>query len=139
MTEVRLEERSMLEIADELKSLRDRKKDLDFNLRVLNKGIEEVEKDLIEIMTTDECESFKRNGTTFSLCIKEFPSAVKERKSELYDIMKEQGFEHLFTINSKTLQATLKELKSNNEEIMPDWLSGLVQVAEKTSIQVRNK
>ena len=30
--------------------------------------------------------------------------------------MKRHGFEHLFTINSQTLQATLKELKANNED-----------------------
>jgi len=53
--------------------------------------------------------------------------------------MKKRGFEHLFTINSQTLQATLKELKANNDDVMPEWLDGLVQVAEKQTIQVRRK
>jgi hypothetical protein len=35
------------------------------------------------------------------------------------------------------LSATLKELKSNNEDILPEWLDGLVQITEKASIQVR--
>jgi hypothetical protein len=127
----------MLELADQLKKQRDEKNALDFSLKELNKEIELTEQELIQQMTTEECESFKRNGVTFSLVKKEYPSAVPEKKSELYDIMKEQGFEHLFTINTQTLSATLKELKANNEDILPEWLDGLVQITEKASIQVR--
>ena len=130
-------ETKMLELADQLKKQRDEKNGLDFNLKELNKEIELTEQELIQQMTTEECESFKRNGVTFSLVKKEYPSAVPEKKSELYDIMKEQGFEHLFTINTQTLSATLKELKANNEDILPEWLDGLVQITEKASIQVR--
>lgn len=130
-------ETKMLELADQLKKQRDEKNGLDFSLKELNKEIELTEQELIQQMTTEECESFKRNGVTFSLVKKEYPSAVPEKKSELYDIMKEQGFEHLFTINTQTLSATLKELKANNEDILPEWLDGLVQITEKASIQVR--
>lgn len=130
-------ETKMLELADQLKKQRDEKNALDFSLKELNKEIELTEQELIQQMTTEECESFKRNGVTFSLVKKEYPSAVPEKKSELYDIMKEQGFEHLFTINTQTLSATLKELKANNEDILPEWLDGLVQITEKASIQVR--
>ena len=130
-------ETKMLELADQLKKQRDEKNAVDFSLKELNKEIELTEQELIQQMTTEECESFKRNGVTFSLVKKEYPSAVPEKKSELYDIMKEQGFEHLFTINTQTLSATLKELKANNEDILPEWLDGLVQITEKASIQVR--
>lgn len=130
-------ETKMLELADQLKKQRDKKNGLDFSMKELNKEIELTEQELIQQMTTEECESFKRNGVTFSLVKKEYPSAVPEKKSELYDIMKEQGFEHLFTINTQTLSATLKELKANNEDILPEWLDGLVQITEKASIQVR--
>jgi hypothetical protein len=132
-------ETKMLELADQLKTLRDKKAELDFEMKEVNKQIEGVEQDLIQEMTTEECESFKRNGVMFSLVRKEYPSAIPEMKGELYEVMKERGFEHLFTINTQTLQATLKELKANNEDVMPDWLSGLVQIAEKQSIQVRKK
>ena len=94
---------------------------------------------MIQEMTTEECESFKRNGVLFSLVRKEYPSAIPEMKGELYEVMKQRGFEHLFTINTQTLQATLKELKANNDDLMPEWLDGLIQIAEKQSIQVRKK
>jgi hypothetical protein len=132
-------ETKMLELADQLKQLRDRKADLDFETKEVNKQIEGVELDLIQEMTTEECESFKRNGVLFSLVRKEYPSAIPEMKGELYEVMKQRGFEHLFTINTQTLQATLKELKANNDDLMPEWLDGLIQIAEKQSIQVRKK
>ena len=134
MTETR-----MLELADQLKQLRDQKAELDFETKEVNKQIEGVELDLIQEMTTEECESFKRNGVLFSLVRKEYPSAIPEMKGELYEVMKQRGFEHLFTINTQALQATLKELKANNEDLMPEWLDGLIQIAEKQSIQVRKK
>lgn len=132
-------ETKMLELADQLKQLRDQKAELDFETKEVNKQIEGVELDLIQEMTTEECESFKRNGVLFSLVRKEYPSAIPEMKGELYEVMKQRGFEHLFTINTQTLQATLKELKANNDDLMPEWLDGLVQIAEKQSIQVRKK
>ena len=69
--------------------------------------------------------------------IKEYPAAEPERKQELYKVMKEQGFEDLFTINSNTLSATVRDLKENNDGALPEWLDGLIKIAEKTTIQIR--
>ena len=95
-----------------------------------------VEASLIEIMTAEECTGFKRGNSTFSLVIKEFPGAVPECKEELYTQMKQHGFEHLFTINSQTLSATVKELKTNNDDTLPEWLEGLISIYEQPSIRV---
>ena len=129
----------MLEIADRLKKLRDEKSDLDFQAKALGEEIALVEQDLIQCMTDEECESFKLNGSNFTLVIREYPAAVPEMKATLYEKMKRRGFGHLFTINSQTLSATLKELKANNDDVMPSWLDGLVKVAEKSTIQIRRK
>lgn len=126
----------MLTLADKLKLLRDRKAELESELKDTNGDIALVEEELIEIMTHEECTGFKRGDRSFSLVIREFPAAVPEMKEQLYMEMKQHGFEHLFTINSQTLQATLKELKANNEDKMPEWLDDLVHVAEKPSIRV---
>ncbi len=130
-------ENMMFDLADTYKALREKKTGLDFELKELNAEIEIVERDLIQAMTDNECEGFKRDGKNFVLITKEYPAAIAERKAELYEVMKEQGFEHLFTINSNTLSATVKELKANNEDVMPEWLEGLIKVAEKNSIQLR--
>lgn len=129
-------EKQMLELAEKLKSMRDDKASLEADLKDLNKDIADVEAQLIELMTTQEVSGFKHAGSTFSLVIREFPSAEPERKDELYDQMRKHGFEHLFTINTMTLQGTIKELKANNDDVLPDWLEGLVKIAEKPSIRV---
>ena len=50
--------------------------------------------------------------------------------------MKEKGYEDLFTINSKTLAATVTELISENEGALPNWLEGLIKVSEKNTIRM---
>lgn len=126
----------LLELSDLLKELRDRKSELEHSLKGINGEIEDITKEMIEMMTTEELTSFNRNGTMFSLVVQEYPAPETERKDELWDVMKEQGYEHLFSINSQTLQATVKELISNNDGVLPDWLDGLIKIAEKSSIRV---
>ncbi len=129
-------ENEMFDLADTYTALREKKSDLDFEIKELSAEIGIVEQDLIQAMTDNECDGFKRNGKNFVLITRNFPSAVPECKAELYEVMKEQGFEHLFTINSNTLQSTLKELKGDKENY-PEWLQGLVKDTEKVSIQLR--
>lgn len=131
-----MEDNRMLELADQLKELRDQKSAMQAELKELGATIDEVEAQLIAIMTDQECTGFKRSGSTFSLVVREYPGAIPECKAQLYETMKARGFEHLFTINTQTLSATVKELKSNNEDTLPDWLDGLVQIFEQPSIRV---
>ncbi len=127
----------MFELADKYKQLRLQKDQLQFQTKLINAELDELEKMLIQEMVGEEITSFRRDGSMFTVVTKEYPSAVVERKAELYDTMKEQGFEHLFTINTNTLSATIKELKANNDDILPQWLEGLVQTSEKQLIQLR--
>lgn len=127
---------SMLEMADTLKELREKKACLDAQLKTVQSDIEETEAKLIACMTDEECTGFDRNGTRFSLVIREYPSAVPEEKEALYAQMRKHGFDHLFTINTMTLAATIKELKANNDDVLPEWLDGLVQIFERPSIRV---
>lgn len=83
-----------------------------------------------------ELTSFKRDGTTFSLVTQEYPAPEPDRKPELWEAMKQNGFEDLFTINSQTLTATVKELIAENNGELPEWLCGLIKVAEKNSIRM---
>ena len=127
----------IFDIADKYKDLRQKKDDLTFQLKEINEKLEESEKLLINEMLSEEVPSFRRNGSLFTVVTKEYPSAVIERKEELYERMKEKGFKHLFTINTNTLSATVKEMKSNNDDVLPEWLEGLIQITEKQSIQLR--
>lgn len=132
-----MENSNMLLLADRFKELRDKKAALQDELKALQAELDQAEAALVEAMTTEECSGFKRNGFGFSLVVKEYPGAIPELKAELYDAMKKHGFEHLFTINPMTLSGTVKELKSNNDDVLPDWLEGLVRIYEQPSITVR--
>lgn len=126
----------LLELSDKLKTLKDRKSEIETELKSVNEQIEGVTTDMVDMMVSEELTSFNRNGVSFSMVVQEFPAAVPENKEELYERMKEQGYEHLFSINSRTLQATVKELIENNDGMLPDWLDGLVHVAEKSTIRL---
>ena len=126
----------LLELSDKLKELRMQKSDLEREVKGINEEIDGVTTEMIDLMTTEELTSFNRNGTTFSLVTQEYPAPEPERKGELWEVMKKNGFEDLFTINSQTLSATVKELIAANEGILPEWLDGLIKIAEKNSIRV---
>lgn len=126
----------LLELSDRLKELRTQKSDLEREVKGINEEIDGVTTEMIDLMTTEELTSFNRNGTTFSLVTQEYPSPEPERKGELWEVMKKNGFEDLFTINSQTLSATVKELIAANEGVLPEWLDGLIKIAEKNSIRV---
>lgn len=129
-------EQRIFELSDELKALKDMKKAQDEELKKTNVAITEVEKALIDEMVNAEISSFKRNGQGFSLVIQNYPQAEPEQKDKLYKELKARGYEHLFTINHQTLTSTLKEMITENEDAMPDWLEGLVKTFEKTSIRI---
>ena len=126
----------LLELSDRLKILREEKGEIEKRTKEINAEIDGITMQMIDLMTTEELTSFNRNGTTFSLVTTEYPSPEPERKGELWEAMKRNGFEDLFTINSQTLSATVKELMANNEGSLPEWLDGLIKIAEKNSIRV---
>lgn len=63
----------------------------------------------------------------------------KRHEGELWEAMKANGYEDLFTINSQTLSATVKELMANNDGVLPEFLVGLIKIAEKHTIRMAKK
>lgn len=129
-------QKRLLELSDRLKELRDIKSDLEAQAKANNADIDTVQAEMIELMLTDELTSFNRDGVTFSLVVQEYPAAEPERKDDLWNAMRKKGYGHLFTINSQTLQGTLKEIIANNDDSVPKWLDGLIKTAEKSSIRL---
>ncbi len=128
---------TILEIADKYLEKREKKSELETQIKDVNKELESLEQELIGLMADNEIDSFKRNGILYSVVTREFQSANPERKEELYLQMKQKGFEHLFTINTNTLSATVKELIAENDGKLPNWLEGLINQTEKQSIRIK--
>ena len=129
----------MFELADRLKELRERKAELADETKANNAEIEQAEYDLSQLMTQTETQSFQRAGTLFYLTTKTYASADKEHKDELFDALRNEGYGSLITetINANSLSAFVKEQMSENDDVLPDWLEGKVNVFDKVTVALR--
>ena len=132
-------ELKMYELAEQLKELRDDKKAAEQRVKDINAEIDKTEYALVQLMAETETQNFTRAGTMFSLTTKTRVSAVAGRRDELFSALKENGFGELVyeTVNANSLSAFVKEQISENQDTVPDWLNGLVNVYEQTSVSVR--
>lgn len=129
----------IFDLADQLKAAKDKKKELDAQVKELGTEIERLDLALSDAMTEAECERFSRNGTTFYLNTRLFASPVAGRKEDMFQALKSNGYAELVTetVNANTLASFVKEQKELNNDEIPDWISSVVSVFEKVSVGVR--
>lgn len=130
---------NIFELADELKNLKKNKKELENETKLITDQINQIEQQLVESMIDQEMQNFSRGGTLFYLNTRFHASPVPEKKEELYQTLKEQGFSDLVkeTVNSRTLDGFVKEQKELNDDEIPNWLNGLVNPYEENCIGMR--
>lgn len=118
----------IFEMADKLKAAKDRKKELDAQVKDVNAEIESLDLALSDAMAESELDRFSRNGSTFYLNTRLFASSVAGRKNDLMQILKEQGYGSIVveTINANTLASFVKEQMAANEDVLPEWLADVV-------------
>jgi len=129
----------MFELADRLKVLRDEKKDTEQRVKELNAALDETDSALAQLMTDTETQNFTRSGTMFCLTNTTRASATADRKDELFKALRAEGYGGLVyeTVNANSISAFVREQISENGDVLPDWLEGLVSVFEKTTVGVR--
>ena len=129
----------MFTLADRLKALRERKDELADETKANNAEIEQAEYDLSQLMAQTETQSFQRAGTLFYLTTKTYASADKEHKDELFDTLRNEGYGSLITetVNANSLSAFVKEQMSENDDVLPEWLEGKVNVFDKVTVALR--
>ena len=132
-----MENTELFELSDKYLQARETKQKIEQQLKDATKEMEQLELEMLQKMTDQELDSFKRNGVLFSMVSREFESANPETKDELYKQFKERGYENLFTINANTLGGVVREMKKENEGILPEWLNGLINTYEKQSIRIK--
>ena len=128
----------MFELADRLNALRDEKKDAEQRVKELNAALDETDSALAQLMTDTETQNFTRSGTMFCLTNTTRASATADRKDELFEALRAEGYGGLVyeTVNANSLSAFVREQISENDDVLPDWLEGLVSVFEKTTVGV---
>ena len=126
-------------LSDKLKALKDEKASLEDKKKKVEEEIEETDEAMVALMIDTETPSFTRSGFTFSLTNTKRASAVADCKSKLYEALKKEGHGDLVyeTVNANSLSAFVKEQIENNDDELPDWLEGLVNVYDQKRIGVR--
>ena len=132
-------EKQILALAEKLTELRAMKSDIDGELKFVTAEIETVTAEMVELMTEQEMPSFTHRDHKFSLTTRSFASAADGDKDSLYTALKQNGFDHLFTVNAQTLTATVRDIIEENADQLPDWLTGKVSLYDKTSVRVTKK
>ena len=129
----------MFELADRLKTLKEVKKQKELELRNISDMLTEIEVALAEFMTLNETPNFTHGGTSFSLKTSLKASAVSGKKEALYSSLKNAGYGDLVveTVNPSSLSAFVKEQISENENELPEWLAGLINIFEKNTVSTR--
>lgn len=129
----------IFEMADKLKAAKDRKKELDAQVKEVNTEIESLDLALSDAMAEAELDRFSRNGSTFYLNTRLFASPAAGRKDDLMQVLKDQGYGSIVveSVNANTLASFVKEQMAANEDMIPEWLSDVVSTFEKVSVGVR--
>ena len=134
-----MESNDLFALADELRELKETKKRLEDELKTVGLEIDRVDAVLAQRMVDAETQNFTRNGTMFCLISMTRASAAAGRKDEPFEALREAGYGDLVyeTVNANSLSAFVKEQTAENEDVLPQWLDGLVNVFEKTTVGVR--
>jgi hypothetical protein len=129
----------ILRLADIYKMLRDEKKETEDRLKELNCEIEKTAYKLSESMLDNDMPGFKHNGSQFSLVTTTRASAPAGDKTGLFTALRENGYGDLVyeTVNANSLSSFVREQTELNGDKLPDWLTGKVNVYEKTTVSIR--
>lgn len=100
-----MENMKIFEMADRLKTLQERKKDLEAQTKALVAEIADLDEQLSDAMTEAELDRFSRNGSTFYLKSRLFASPAAGRKDEMMQALKENGYASLVV---ETVNAVLR-------------------------------
>ena len=135
----------LLEKIDDYKRLLDQKDELKEATSSNNKAIEELKKEIAQIMIDEECPSISRNGFKYSLQEKTMYSkkseeAMADAGIEFFDILRNEGLGDIIveTVNARTLQSTMAAYVGEHGSLSED-LQECVNVYETYDIMKRKE
>lgn len=133
-------ESTLFEMADQLKSLREKKKSLEDEAKSVGAEADALEKRLSDEMTEQELDRFSRNGSTFYLSSRLFASPRDGDKTGMIDALRSHGFGDLVTetVPAGTLASFAREqLALSDSGQLPGWLSDVVSTFDKVTVGIR--
>jgi len=133
--------RELFDLADQLKSRKDLKKELEEQVKAVSAEIDTLDKELSDAMALAECPNFTHSGSTFYLNTRLFASPKGGMKEDMIAALKAHGYGDLVneTVNANTLASFCKEqiAQSGEAEQLPMWLSDVVNTFDKVTVGIR--
>jgi len=128
-----------LELADHLKAAHERKKELEAEIKQVNAEISRLDETLSSLMSTVEMQNFTYAGSLFYVNTRFRANPKAGLRDELFSALRHEGHGGMITetINSNTLSSFVKEQMAENDDELPDWLTGLVSISKTPTIGVR--
>lgn len=129
----------IFELADQLKAAKDKKKEIDAEVKELGARIDELDLALSDAMAEAECEKFSRNGNTFYLNTRLYTSPIAGQKEAMFQALKDNGYGEIVTetVNANTLASFVKEQMAENNDEVSEWIAQVVNTFEKVSVGIR--
>lgn len=130
--------KSMFELADQLKQLKDQKKQMEEQLKEINGQIESIQRDLASEMINEEIGNFKRGDFLYVLTTKTHVSPKSGCKPKLIEWLKQSEYRDMVKedVHSRTLESWARELLEELDEL-PEELKDLLHVYEKQTVSIR--
>ncbi len=131
----------MMQLAEQLSDAKQKKKELEEQVKTANAEIDRLDRELSDTMATMDCPNFSHAGYTFYLSSRLFASPQSGKKEALFTALRENGYGSIVTetVNANTLSSFVKERMEENDGDIPKWLTEVISTHEKISVGVRKK
>lgn len=130
----------MEELIESYEQHRKRKEQLEEELREAKHDLNEVEQKLWDTMEASGIDNYSYKGRRYYQASREYFSPSVEN-DELIEALKQHGYDTLIkeAVPRNTLSATLREIREENDGILPEWLEGIVKSYVKENIHRRTE
>lgn len=134
---------TLTDLADKLGMAKKTKQWLADQVKINNQSIEDLQKELWELMVDNDLQSFNYKGTTFALSETVYGSPVAGMATEVYDWLKTNGYDSLVkeTVNANSLSALIRELMEGSDGLkdisnIPEDLASLLNIYPRQIISM---
>lgn len=130
---------TITDMAKEYLAAADQAKDLEHQAKLAKQARDDLETTLIDAMLEEELQSLKVQGRLLSLRQQIHVSPDIAQEEQLFGALEAHGLGSIIkrTINRNTLTATVKEQMELNDDELPQWLVGKVNIFEQPKIGIR--
>lgn len=135
----------LLKKIDDYKALLDRKDELKEATTNNNKALEELKKEIAQMMIDEECPTISRNGFKYTLQEKIMYSKKAEEDLagagiEFFDVLRNEGLGDIIveTVNTRTLQSTMAAYVEEHGELSEE-LSECINIYDTYDIMKRKE